>query len=152
MTILCTYKYPDLELAGFMSTGFHLAIVGATGAVGAELDPTSRTKRFSCANSNCLLHQSLPGKCSNSREKKYQSKLFPRIRSGAIDIVLFSAGGNTSKAYAKHAVRAGAVVIDNSSAFRMEADVPLVVPEINPADIQSIEVSLPTLTAPQSSR
>ena len=69
-----------------------------------------------------------------------------------VDTALFSAGGNTSKAYAKHAVRAGAVVIDNSSAFRMEADVPLVVPEINPADIQSIEASLPTLTARQSLR
>jgi len=54
-----------------------------------------------------------------------------------VNTALFSAGGSTSQAYAKHAVRAGAVVIDNSSAFRMEADVPLVVPEINPADIQT---------------
>jgi aspartate-semialdehyde dehydrogenase len=54
----------------------------------------------------------------------------------SVDIALFSAGASTSRQYAQHAVSAGAVVIDNSSAFRMEPDVPLVVPEINPTDIQ----------------
>jgi aspartate-semialdehyde dehydrogenase len=54
----------------------------------------------------------------------------------SVDIALFSAGAGTSKEYAPHAVNSGAVVIDNSSAFRMEADVPLVVPEINPEDIR----------------
>ena len=81
-------------------------------------------------------HPSLRGKCSNSRAKRYRSKLFLQDSFRLVDIALFSAGGGTSKEYAKHAVRAGAVVIDNSSAFRMEPDVPLVVPEINPADIR----------------
>jgi aspartate-semialdehyde dehydrogenase len=53
-----------------------------------------------------------------------------------VNIALFSAGGSISKKYAEHAVKAGAVVVDNSSAFRMDADVPLVIPEINGADVK----------------
>ena len=63
-----------------------------------------------------------------------------------IDIALF-AGGSVSKEFAPYAVKAGAVVIDNSSTFRMDPEVPLVVPEVNPEDILKHKALLPTLTA-----
>jgi aspartate-semialdehyde dehydrogenase len=120
-----------------MSTGFHLAIVGATGAVGTELIQLLEQREFPVRTLKLLASPKSAGKVLKFRGEEISVEALSEDSFRGVDIALFSAGGNTSKGYAKQAVRAGAVVIDNSSAFRMEADVPLVVPEINPADIQT---------------
>jgi len=120
-----------------MSIGFHLAIVGATGAVGSELIQLLEQRDFPVRSLKLLASPKSAGKVLKFKGEEIAVEALSEDSFRGVDTALFSAGGNTSKAYAKHAVRAGAVVIDNSSAFRMEADVPLVVPEINPADIQT---------------
>jgi aspartate-semialdehyde dehydrogenase len=120
-----------------MSTGFHLAIVGATGAVGTELIQLLEQREFPVRTLKLLASPKSAGKVLKFKGEEISVEALSADSFRGVDTALFSAGGNTSKDYAKHAVRAGAVVIDNSSAFRMEADVPLVVPEINPADIQT---------------
>ncbi|HEY1706661.1 MAG TPA: aspartate-semialdehyde dehydrogenase [Rhizomicrobium sp.] len=108
-----------------------VAVVGATGAVGVELIgclerrnfPLSELKLFASARS---AGKTLPYKGRQIAVQELTENVFP-----GIDIALFSAGGSQSKKYAPHAVKAGTVVIDNSSAFRMDPDVPLVIPEIN---------------------
>src|SRR5271166_5669842 len=120
-----------------MSTGFHLAIVGATGAVGTELIHLLEQRDFPVRSLKLLASPKSAGKMLKFKGEEIPVEALSEDSFRGVDTALISAGGNTSKAYAKHAVRAGAVVIDNSSAFRMEADVPLVVPEINPADIQT---------------
>ena len=117
-----------------MSKTYHLAIVGATGAVGTELIrlleqrdfPVSSLKLFASVRSN--------GKTLSFRGTKIPVETLTEDRLVGIDFALFSAGTNTARTFAPVAAKAGAVVIDNSSAFRMESDVPLVVPEINPQD------------------
>jgi len=120
-----------------MSTGFHLAIVGATGAVGAELIHLLEQRDFPVRSLKLLASPKSAGKMLKFKGEEIPVEALSEDSFRGVNTALFSAGGSTSQAYAKHAVRAGAVVIDNSSAFRMEADVPLVVPEINPADIQT---------------
>src|ERR1700730_14813612 len=120
-----------------MSTGFHLAIVGATGAVGTELIQLLEQREFPVRALKLLASPKSAGKVLKFKGEEIAVEALSEDSFRGVDTALFSAGGNTSKDYAKHAVRAGAVVIDNSSAFRMDADVPLVVPEINPADIQT---------------
>lgn len=110
----------------------HIAIVGATGAVGIEFGRVLAQRRFPQASVRLLASPRSAGKTLqwNGRETAVEA-LGPHSFEG-IDFALFSAGASVSREYAPIARAAGAVVIDNSSAFRMEADVPLVVPEINP--------------------
>jgi aspartate-semialdehyde dehydrogenase len=119
-----------------MSTGFHVAIVGATGAVGAELIQLLEQREFPLRGLKLLASSKSAGKVFNFKGEEIPVEALSRDSFRSIDIALFSAGAAASREYAEHAVAAGAVVIDNSSAFRMDLDVPLVVPEINPADIQ----------------
>lgn len=112
----------------------HVAIVGATGAVGIEMMKVLERRGFPVSSLRLLASSRSSGKTLKFRDNEViVEPLTPDSFSG-IDIALFSAGGGISKEYAPHAVRAGAVVIDNSSAFRMDPKVPLVVPEINAAD------------------
>jgi aspartate-semialdehyde dehydrogenase len=120
-----------------MSTGIHLAIVGATGAVGTELIQLLEQREFPVRELKLLASAKSAGKVLKFKGEEIPVEALSEHSFKGVDTALFSAGGTTSKDFAKHAVRAGAVVIDNSSAFRMEEDVPLVVPEINPADIQT---------------
>jgi aspartate-semialdehyde dehydrogenase len=120
-----------------MSTGIHVAIVGATGAVGTELLQLLEQREFPVGKLKLLASAKSAGKALKFKGEELPVETLSEDSFKGIDVALFSAGGNTSKEYAKHAVQAGAVVIDNSSAFRMETDVPLVVPEINPADVQA---------------
>jgi len=120
-----------------MSTGFHLAIVGATGAVGTELIQLLEQREFPVRELKLLASLKSAGKVLKFKGEEIPVEALSEDSFRGVDIALFSAGGNTSKDYTKHAVRAGTVVIDNSSAFRMDPEVPLVVPEINPADIQT---------------
>src|SRR5580693_9010986 len=119
-----------------MSTGFHVAIVGATGAVGAELIQLLEQREFPLRGLKLLASPKSAGKVLKFKGEEIVVEALSKDSFKSVDIALFSAGASTSREYAQHAVSAGAVVIDNSSAFRMEPDVPLVVPEINPADIQ----------------
>jgi aspartate-semialdehyde dehydrogenase len=115
----------------------HVAIVGATGAVGIEMIQCLERRHFPVGKLTLLASARSAGKKLKFRgEELTIQELTPESFAG-VNIALFSAGGGISKEYAPHAVRAGAVVVDNSSAFRMDASVPLVVPEINPTDAKA---------------
>ena len=115
-----------------MSTEPHLAIVGATGAVGAEMLTCLEQRRFPIGKLTLLASARSAGKTLNFRGQKITIQELTKDSFEGIDIALFSAGGGISRDFAPAAAAAGAVVIDNSSAFRMDPEVPLVVPEINP--------------------
>ncbi|BAY69307.1 aspartate-semialdehyde dehydrogenase [Anabaena sp. FACHB-709] len=115
-----------------MSKTYRVAILGATGAVGTELLELLESRNFPVAELKLLASErsvgrSLPFQGENIIVEAVSDRAFENV-----DIVLASAGGSTSKAWASVAVEKGAVVIDNSSAFRMNPDVPLIVPEVNP--------------------
>ncbi len=120
-----------------MSRKYNVAVVGASGAVGEELFHVLGELDFPIAELLPLASANSAGKEIECQGKTYKiEELTETVFEGRdIDIAFFSAGGNISEQYAKYAVDAGAVVIDNTSHFRMDADVPLVVPEVNPEDI-----------------
>jgi aspartate-semialdehyde dehydrogenase len=114
-----------------MSTEPRIAIVGATGAVGRELLTILEQRGTRCAELRLLASAKSAGTKLPFRGREIMvSALGPGAFDG-IDIALFSAGSGVSKEWGPLAVKAGATVIDNSSAFRMDAGVPLVVPEVN---------------------
>ena len=110
----------------------HVAIAGATGAVGTEFLKLLEARDFPMKSLRLLASSRSAGSKLKFRGENLEvEELTPKSFKG-IDIAFFSAGGSRSKELAPHAVDSGAVVIDNSSAFRMDEKVPLVVPEINP--------------------
>jgi aspartate-semialdehyde dehydrogenase len=109
-----------------------VAILGATGAVGQELLELLEIRNFPLTDLKLLASPRSSGSIIEFKGEKIQVEAVGDDSFKDVDIVLASAGGSTSKIYAPKAVAAGAVVIDNSSAFRMNDGVPLVVPEINP--------------------
>ena len=110
----------------------HVAIAGATGAVGTEFLKLLEARDFPMKSLRLLASSRSAGSKLKFRGENLEvEELTPKSFKG-IDIAFFSAGGSRSKEFAPHAVDSGAVVIDNSSAFRMDEQVPLVVPEINP--------------------
>lgn len=110
----------------------HLAIVGATGAVGVEMLLCLEQRNFPLGKLTLLASARSAGKTVEFRGEKISIQELTHDSFAGVDIALFSAGGGISKEFAPSAAAAGAVVIDNSSAFRIDPDVPLVVPEINP--------------------
>lgn len=111
---------------------YHVAIVGATGAVGTELLRLIESRQFPVRQLTLLASERSAGKRLPFRgELLPVQRLSPESFRG-VEIAFFSAGAARSREYAPYAVRAGAIVVDNSSAFRLEPDVPLVIPEINP--------------------
>jgi aspartate-semialdehyde dehydrogenase len=115
--------------------GFHVAVVGATGAVGQQMIQTLVKENFPINKLTLLSSARSAGKVVevNGQEITIQEAK-PESFEG-VHIALFSAGGNVSKELAPEAVKRGAIVVDNTSAFRMDADKPLVVPEVNEADL-----------------
>jgi aspartate-semialdehyde dehydrogenase len=113
---------------------YNVAILGATGAVGQEFLNLIEERNFPFAELKLLASKRSAGKIIKFMGKDYVVEEATENSFENIDIALF-AGGSASKTFASAAVKAGAVVIDNSSAFRMDKDVPLVVPEINPQAI-----------------
>lgn len=112
--------------------GYRVAIVGATGAVGTELIALLAERQFPIAELKLLASPHSAGQSVTFRgESLVVEPLSDRAFEG-IDIVLASAGASVSKDWASRAVAAGAVVVDNSSAFRMDPQTPLVIPEVNP--------------------
>ena len=115
----------------------HIAIVGATGAVGREMLDVLRRRNFPVASVRLLASARSAGtKVIHAGGELTVDELRPDS-FGGVEIALFSAGGATSREFAPAAVKAGAVVIDNSSAFRQLPEVPLVIPEINAEDAQN---------------
>jgi len=109
-----------------------VAVVGATGAVGVELMQCLEQRRFPLSNLRLFASARSAGKTLPFKGKPVTVEELTEDSFRGVNIALFSAGGAQSKRFAPAAVRHGAVVVDNSSAFRMDPDVPLVVPEINP--------------------
>lgn len=115
----------------------NVAIVGATGAVGQEFKKVLEKRNFPVNKIRFLASSRSAGKEIIFKGEKHIVEELKEESFKGIDIALFSAGSSISKEYAPIAVKAGAVVVDNSSAFRMHEDVPLVIPEINPEDIET---------------
>lgn len=113
---------------------YNVAILGATGAVGTEFLKLIEERNFPFAELRLLASKRSAGKQIEFMGKTYTVQEATKDSFEGIDIALF-AGGSVSKEFAPYAVKAGAVVIDNSSTFRMDPEVPLVVPEVNPEDI-----------------
>lgn len=112
-----------------------VAIVGATGAVGVELVRCLEARGFPVAELRLLASARSAGRTIDFRGRPVPVAELTEDAFAGVDIAFFSAGASISRRYAPVAVRAGAVVVDNSSAFRMDADVPLIVPEANAAAI-----------------
>lgn len=113
----------------------NLAIAGVTGAVGQEFLRILEERDFPFGSLKMLASSRSAGKKIGFKGKEYTVEELTRTSFADVDIALFSAGGGRSKEFAPPAVEAGAVVVDNSSAFRMDPNVPLVVPEVNPEAI-----------------
>lgn len=120
-----------------MPKNYHVAIVGATGAVGIELLRVMERRNFPIADLRLLASARSTGKKLKFRGQDFSVATLGQNSFAGIDLAFFSAGAGTSKEFAPIAQNAGAIAIDNSSAFRMETAVPLVIPEINPADIRT---------------
>jgi len=115
---------------------YHIAVVGATGAVGAELLRVLERRNFPVLNLRALASGRSAGKKVQFRNKPIMVEELGENSFDNVDIAFFSAGGETSRKFVPTARKRGAVVIDNSSVFRMDSDVPLVIPEINGQDVK----------------
>ncbi|MBE7437295.1 MAG: aspartate-semialdehyde dehydrogenase [Spirochaetales bacterium] len=113
-----------------------VAIAGVTGAVGEEFLRVLEKRNFPVSELRPLASARSAGKTIQFRGKEYTVGELRSDSFKGMDLALFSAGGSVSRAFRQAVVESGAVMVDNSSAFRMDPDVPLVVPEINPADIK----------------
>jgi aspartate-semialdehyde dehydrogenase len=114
---------------------YNIAVAGATGAVGEVMMQILEQRKFPVKSLRLLASERSVGKRLKFKGQDIPVELLQKSAFKGIDIALFSAGASRSKEFAPAAWESGAVVVDNSSAFRMEPDIPLVVPEINPDDI-----------------
>lgn len=112
-------------------SGYHVAVAGATGAVGAEFLRLLEERPFPLASLKLLASARSAGKTLRFKGEDLPVEELTADSFNGVDIAFFSAGGSRSREFAPAAVQAGAVVIDNSSAFRMDPEAPLVVPEVN---------------------
>ena len=110
----------------------HVAIVGITGAVGQEMIQCLEKRDFPIKKLTLLASAKSAGKIFSFKGKEIPVQELTLDSFDGVDIALFSAGGSISKEFAPVAAKSGTVVIDNSSAFRMDPEVPLIIPEINP--------------------
>jgi aspartate-semialdehyde dehydrogenase len=113
---------------------YHIAVIGATGAVGQELLGVLERRNFPVASLRPIGSARSAGKSVRFRDEPVSVQQLNEDSFEKIDVAFFSAGGEISRKYVPIACQADAIVIDNSSAFRMEAHVPLVIPEINAED------------------
>src|SRR3954451_17345320 len=120
-----------------MSAVPHVAIAGATGAVGQEFLTVLAERNFPMKSLKLLASRNSAGKKIDFNGQTYEVEELTHDSFEGVQIAFFSAGGSISKEFAPAAVKAGAVVVDNTSAFRMKEGIPLVVPEVNPGQIQT---------------
>jgi aspartate-semialdehyde dehydrogenase len=116
--------------------GYHVAIIGATGAVGQELLRVLERRNFPVASLRPIGSSRSAGKSVRFRDESIRVEELASESFNKIDIAFFSAGGEISRKYVPLACQADAIAIDNSSVFRMEPHVPLVIPEINAEDVR----------------
>ncbi|HKV15623.1 MAG TPA: aspartate-semialdehyde dehydrogenase [Reyranella sp.] len=114
----------------------NIAVVGATGAVGVEILRVLERRNFPVGKLKLLASERSVGKTLDFRSKPVKVELLERDAFKGIDIAFFSAGATRSREFVPAAKAAGAVVVDNSSAFRMDPNTPLVVPEVNARDLE----------------
>jgi aspartate-semialdehyde dehydrogenase len=114
---------------------WHTAIMGATGAVGGEFLRLLEERDFPLKSLKLLASSRSAGKKLQFKGEDITVEELTEESFDGVELVLSSAGGGISKKFAPAAVKAGAVVVDNTSAFRMDPDTPLVIPEVNPEDI-----------------
>ena len=114
---------------------YNVAVVGATGAVGEQMRQVLEEREFPVAELRLLASERSAGQFLPFRDRQIRVDILTEDSFQDIDIGLFSAGGSVSAKFAPAAVRSGAVVIDNTGNFRMEPDIPLVVPEVNAREI-----------------
>jgi aspartate-semialdehyde dehydrogenase len=119
-----------------MNRNPHVAVVGATGAVGIQMIKTLEKRQFPVGRLTLLASARSAGRTLKFNGEDVAVTELTKDSFAGIDIALFSAGGGISKEFGPIAARAGCVVVDNSSAFRMDDAVPLVVPEINAGDVK----------------
>jgi aspartate-semialdehyde dehydrogenase len=119
-----------------MNKNPHVAVVGATGAVGIEMIKTLEKRNFPVGKLTLLASARSVGKKLKFKGQDVTVAELTQDSFKGIDIALFSAGGSISKEFAPLAAKAGCVVVDNSSAFRMDDSTPLVIPEINASDVK----------------
>ena len=131
-----TLGLPVVFFRLIMNKNPNVAVVGATGAVGVEMVKTLEKRGFPVGTLTLLASARSLGKKLAFRGQDVTIKELTKDSFAGIDIALFSAGGSISSEFAPIAVKAGCVVVDNSSAFRMDDSVPLVVPEVNAADVK----------------
>jgi aspartate-semialdehyde dehydrogenase len=115
--------------------GFHVAVVGATGAVGQQMIKTLENRKFPISQLTLLSSARSAGTKLEVNGTEYIVQEAKPESFKGVDIALFSAGGSVTKELATHAVKHGAIVVDNTSAYRMDENVPLVVPEVNEKDL-----------------
>lgn len=121
-----------------MSQRFKVAVVGATGAVGETMLSILSERKFPASEVIALASERSAGNQVDFGNHKLTVQDLATFDPAGVDFALFSAGGDISREYAAKFAAAGAIVIDNSSAFRMDEDVPLVVSEVNPEALDSI--------------
>jgi len=114
---------------------YRVGVVGATGAVGREMIKMLESRNFPVEQVRYLASEKSAGKKLSFLGKEVVVEQLKADSGKGLDIALFSAGAGVSKEFAPHFAREGCFVIDNSSAWRMEKDIPLVVPEVNPQDL-----------------
>lgn len=119
-----------------MSKSYHVAVAGATGAVGIEMLRCLEERNFPVGKLTLLASARSAGKKLKFRGEDVTIQALTANSFKGVDIALFSAGGDISREFIPPAVKAGAVVVDNSSAYRMDPTVPLIVPEVNAADVK----------------
>ena len=118
---------------------FNVAVAGATGAVGNQMITCLEEMNFPVKSLRLLASSRSVGRQLRFRGDMVAVEELTEGSFAGMDIALFSAGGATSKTFAPAAARSGCVVIDNSSAWRMEPGIPLVVSQVNPADLEAHE-------------
>jgi len=119
-----------------MKDTYVVAVVGATGAVGNEMIATLEERDFPVKKLRLFASERSEGKELTYRDREITVETLKENSFAGIDIALFSAGAERSRIWAPIAVRSGCVVVDNSSQWRMDPEVPLVVPEVNPEDLK----------------
>lgn len=119
-----------------------VAVVGVTGAVGQEFLSVLSDRDFPYRSIKMLASKRSAGKQLSFRDKAYTVEELTEDSFDGVDIALFSAGGSISKKFGPIAVEKGSIVVDNSSAFRMVENVPLVIPEVNPEAMSGIKVGM----------
>lgn len=119
------------------SNGYHVAVVGATGAVGQQMLNTLANRNFPISKLTLLSSARSAGKKITFRGEEHIVQEATPDKFEGVQIAFFSAGGSVSKELVPEAVKRGAIVIDNTSAFRMDKDTPLVVPEVNEEELKN---------------